>query len=109
MVEKNGDNNPNTQYNDNKISAYKIMSIIALVCSIISIFTGGFFITLITSIVLSIIIFVSHSPMEKEAKTFAKISLIICIISILIGFAYGAYVYFVMKDAFSTPVEVPSW
>ena len=81
---------PYQQYNSShnrKMSTNKILSLVALGLALVGVVFGGLF-TEIAALVFSIIVLNSREECEKEAKTFAKIALVISIILMVIMLIY---------------------
>ncbi len=74
----------------NNMSTNKILSIVALCCSIGGIFFGGLLLE-IAAFVVSLIVLNSGEYKEKEAETFARVALII---SIIISIIFVLYIIF---------------
>lgn len=88
--------------NNNKMSTYKIMSIISLVCSIAVFLWGGF---VIPALVLSIVVLATRSPMEKEAKLLAKVALAISIVYIVYVIVIFCITLGLMANIMNTPAD----
>ncbi len=85
----NNPNQPYYQYNypqSNKMSTNKTLSFVALGAAIVSIVFGGL-LAEIAAIIISIIVLKSNEPCEPEAKTIAKIALIVSIVLMVVRIA----------------------
>ena len=92
----------------NGMSAYKIVGIIALVCSVVSLFFGGLAAQLV-AIVLSIIVLASKKPMEKEARTFALVALIIAAVLFVVTLITVIPFLLQYGDVLTSSGSVTSW
>ena len=95
---------PYNRYNSSqpdKMSTNKILSFIALGLSIVSIVFGGLFAE-IAAVVISVIVLNSNERCEPEAKTIAKIALIISIILMAIRIVVLILLGGMMVDIFDS-------